>query len=73
LKFKFESKSNWFLIGGADKISEFNLSLITIDSEGMGIPETEFTSICTMPSSEFARICKEFVNLSESIKIETSK
>ena len=56
-----------------DKISEFNLSLITIDSENLGIPETEFTSICTLPSGEFARICKEFVGLSESIRIETNK
>jgi len=47
-----------FLTSGGEKISEFNLSLITIDSEGMGIPDTEFTSICTMPSGEFARICK---------------
>lgn len=39
----------------------------------MGIPETEFTAICTMPSGEFSRICKEFVNLSESIKIEATK
>ena len=52
-----------------DKISEFNLSLITIDSENLGIPETDFTSICTMPSGEFGRICKEFVGLSESIRV----
>ena len=61
------------LISEGDKISEFNLSLITIDSENLGIPETEFTSICTLPSGEFARICKEFVGLSESIRIETNK
>lgn len=66
---KVNSRSN--LEG--DKISEFNLSLITIDSENLGIPETDFTSICTLPSGEFARICKEFVGLSESIRIETNK
>ena len=66
-------KVNNFGMLGGDKISEFNLSLITIDSENLGIPETDFTSICTMPSGEFARICKEFVGLSESIRVETNK
>lgn len=56
-----------------DKISEFSLALITIDAENLGIPETSFTSLCHMPSSEFTRICKEFVGLSESIRIDVNK
>lgn len=62
----------YFDIGG-EKISEFNLSLMNLDSENLGIPDTEFSSICTMPSTEFNRICREFGSLSETIKIETNK
>lgn len=58
---------------GGEKISEFNLSLMNLDSENLGIPETEFSSVCTMPSNEFNRICREFGGLSETIKIETNK
>jgi proliferating cell nuclear antigen len=36
---------------GGDKISEFNLSLLNLDSENLGIPDTEFTSVVTMPSN----------------------
>lgn len=46
---------------------------MNLDSENLGIPETEFNSVCTMPSTEFNRICREFGSLSETIKIETNK
>ena len=46
---------------------------MNLDSENLGIPETEFSSVCTMPSTEFNRICREFGGLSETIKIETNK
>jgi proliferating cell nuclear antigen len=42
---------------------------MNLDSENLGIPETEFSSVCTLPSSEFNRICREFGSLSETIKI----
>lgn len=66
MKFDFESKKG-------DKSSEFALNLINIDSEQLGIPETEYSSIVTMPTSEFSRICKELSQISETINIETSK
>ncbi len=46
---------------------------MNLDSENLGIPETDFTSIVTMPSNEFSRICREFGGLSETIRIETNK
>jgi proliferating cell nuclear antigen len=49
------------------------LSLITIDSEHLGIPETQYGSEITMSSSEFTRICRELYQLSESVSIETNK
>lgn len=46
---------------------------MNLDSENLGIPETEFTSVVSLPSGELNRICKEFGGFSETIMIETNK
>lgn len=66
ITFIFESNKN-------DKISEFSLNLMTLDSEQLGIPETEYSSIVTMSAAEFTRICREMSQISETVQIETSK
>jgi len=62
----FESKN-------ADRISEFSLNLLTLDTESLGIPDTSYGSIITMNSSEFSKICKELSAISETVTIETTK
>ncbi|PON36309.1 Proliferating cell nuclear antigen, PCNA [Parasponia andersonii] len=47
--FMFESPNQ-------DKIADFEMKLMDIDSEHLGIPEAEFQAIVRMPSAEFARI-----------------
>ena len=47
--------------------------MITIDSEHLGIPETQYSSIVTMSSNEFTRICRELFALNETVTIETKK
>jgi hypothetical protein len=37
-----------------------------MDTEQLGIPDDSFTSECTMPAAEFARICKEFGGIGDS-------
>ena len=39
---------------------------MTLDSEQLGIPDTEYSSIATMSSSEFTRICREMSQISET-------
>lgn len=62
-----------------DRFSEFNLNLLQLDSEQLGIPETEYSSVVTLPSQDFAKTCRELSNLAEtsfffiSVNIETSK
>ena len=56
-----------------DKISEFKLNLLTLDSEHLGIPESEYSAVITMPSSQFNRVCKELGQLSESLTIDVNK
>ena len=41
------------------KSTEFNLNLISLDVEHLSIPETEYSSLITINSGEFSRICKE--------------
>ena len=51
ITFMFESENQ-------ERISDFELKLMDIDSEQLGIPDTEYTATVRMPSSEFQRICK---------------
>ncbi|KAI9640921.1 proliferating cell nuclear antigen [Ciborinia camelliae] len=57
----------------SDRLSEYDLKLMDIDQEHLGIPDTEYAAVITMPSSEFKRICMDLMALSESVSIEASK
>ena len=56
-----------------DKLCEFNLSLMTLDSEHLGIPDTEYTAEVAMSSSEFAKICRELGQITDTLNIMVSK
>ncbi|KAF1951926.1 proliferating cell nuclear antigen [Byssothecium circinans] len=62
----FESKS-------ADRISEYDIKLMDIDQEHLGIPETDYAASITLPAAEFQRICRDLSALSESVSIECTK
>lgn len=51
-----------------DRISEYDLKLMDIDQEHLGIPETEYAATVTMPCAEFQRICRDLSAISESGK-----
>lgn len=55
----------WCLLD-QDKISDFEMKLMDIDSEHLGIPETEYEAIIRMPSQEFARICKDLSSIGDT-------
>ena len=55
----FETKS-------AARISEYDIKLMDIDQEHLGIPETDYASTITLPAAEFQRICRDLGALSES-------
>jgi len=57
----------------SDRLSEYDLKLMDIDQEHLGIPDTEYAATITMPSTEFKRICVDLMALSESVSIEASK
>ncbi|KAI0653075.1 proliferating cell nuclear antigen, N-terminal domain-containing protein [Cubamyces menziesii] len=57
----------------SDRIAEYEMKLMDIDADTLGIPDTEYDASVTMPSAEFARIVRDLSNLGESVKIEVSK
>ena len=57
-----------------DRVSKFELKLLEIDTERMGIPKTEYEAVVKMPSVEFQRICRDMTILtSDSILISCTK
>jgi len=53
-----------------DRISEYDIKLMDIDQEHLGIPETEYSASITLPSAEFQRICRDLSQLSESGRVD---
>lgn len=50
----------------SDRLSEYDIKLMDIDQEHLGIPDTEYAATITMPSPEFQKICRDLMALSES-------
>ena len=50
----------------SDRLSEYDLKLMDIDQEHLGIPDTEYAATITMPSTDFKKICMDLMALSES-------
>uniref|UniRef100_A0A7S2ZH23 DNA sliding clamp PCNA n=1 Tax=Rhodosorus marinus TaxID=101924 RepID=A0A7S2ZH23_9RHOD len=62
----FESKKN-------DRISDFQLKLMVIDQEMLGIPESDYRSTVEMSSAEFRRIMGDLSTMGDSVTIEINK
>ena len=63
LTLKFDSQSS---------SASFNLNLITLDSEQLQIPETNYASRVVLPTADFSNICRQLHQLSESVTIKTT-
>lgn len=57
----------------SDRIAEYDMKLMDIDAETLGIPDTEYDARVTMTASEFTRIVRDLSQLGESVRIEVSK
>lgn len=64
--FLFETPSH-------ERVSEFELKLMDITSENLGIPETEYSATVRMPSGEFQRIVKDLSSIGETVEVAVSK
>ena len=44
-----------------------------IDAEQLGIPETEYKAVISMPSTEFQRICRDLSAIGDTVTISATK
>lgn len=60
-------------IQNADKgiVHDFSLKLMDLDDDTIDIPETEFTSIITMPSNDLHTLCKQYKEFADKIDIKS--
>ena len=56
-----------------DKFADYELRLMDLDSEHLGIPDTDYSCAIKMPSSEFSRICRDMSIMGDSVLICTTK
>jgi len=65
--FTFETPPN------GEKVSDYEMKLMDLDAEHLGIPETDYCSVIKMPSAEFQRICRDLSQIGESVVICCTK
>ena len=53
--------------------SDFDLKLMDIDSEHLGIPETEYSATIRMPASEYSRIVRDLSSIGDTVTISATK
>jgi len=63
-----DSLSLLFESQNQEKISEFDLKLMDIDAESLGIPETSYKCNVRLPSHEFQRIIRDLGVLGDTCK-----
>merc|ERR1712182_99884 len=56
-----------------DRIADFEMKLMEIESEHMEIPEQSYKCIVRMPSSEFQKICRDLKEFGETMQVKASK
>jgi len=66
LTLMFESEKN-------DRVSDFELKLMDIDADHLGIPDTEYKTTISMPSGEFQRIIRDLQVLGDTCTIAVNK
>lgn len=62
-----------FQNGTSDRLGEYEMKLMDIDQEHLGIPDTDYDATVTFSSAEFARICRDLSALGESVRIDANK
>ena len=56
-----------------DRVSDFELKLLQLHSDQLGVPDVEWKCEATLPSSELQRICKDFAALGDTLSLSMGK
>jgi proliferating cell nuclear antigen len=51
--------------------TDFKLRLLDVDSENIQIPSVQFDAVLTLPSAYFQRICRDMLNISDTMTVST--
>lgn len=56
-----------------DRVSDFDLKLMSIESEHLGIPEQDYAADTLMPASEYQRIVRDLASIGDTVMISATK
>ena len=56
-----------------EKVSNYEMKLMDLDCEQLGIPDQEYSCTIKLPSGEFARICRDLSQIGECVVITCTK
>ncbi|VEL06796.1 unnamed protein product [Protopolystoma xenopodis] len=56
-----------------EKTSDFEIKLMDLDVDHLGIPDTDYKCVIRMPSSELQRICRDLGQIGDSVVISVAK
>merc|ERR1712194_903460 len=59
--------------GADDRIADFDLKLMQIESEHMEIPEQQYKVSVRLPSADFQKICRDLKEFGETMQIKATK
>merc|ERR1719309_1723195 len=59
--------------GEEDRIADFDLKLMQIESEHMEIPEQHYKVSAKLPSAEFQKICRDLKEFGETMQVKANK
>lgn len=54
-------------------MSDYEMKLMNLDQEHLGIPETDYACVVRMPAHEFARICRDLTQFGDSVTVMCTK
>lgn len=55
-----------------NSVTDFKLKLLDVDDEVITLPDVEFDNVITMPSAFFQRLCRDMLNLGETMVIRST-
>jgi len=56
-----------------ERVSKFEMKVMDIDSEHLGIPTQEYDAVISLPSAEFTRICRDLSQFGDTVTIACTK
>lgn len=66
ISFMFESPT-------AGRVCEYELKLMDLDVQQLGVPQTDYDVQVRMSSAELARICRDLLNINDTVTISAAK